>query len=61
MNDASVVSKLMAEVTAQSKNRTVAVAAGRVAGWYAALADHHRETLKPAWRRFCAQRATWRA
>lgn len=61
MNDASVVSKLMAEVTAQSRSRTVAVAAGRVAGWYAALAEHRREALKPAWRRFCAQRATWRA
>lgn len=61
MNDATAVSKLMAEVTAASKNRDVAAAAGRLAGWHAALAGQCHTVLKPAWRSFCAQRTTWRA
>lgn len=61
MNDATAVSQLMAEVTAASKSREVAAAAGRLAGWHAALAGQRHAVLKPAWRSFCAQRATWRA
>lgn len=60
MNDATMVSKLMASVTAAAKSREVAAAAGRLAGWHAALAEHHRAALKPAWQEFRQQGAGWR-
>ena len=60
MNDATIAAKLMAAVAAASGNRATVAAAGRIAGWHAALAEQYRAALKPAWQGFRRLSAAWR-